>query len=338
MLGRGGKNQKLEKAAIATTSSFRSFNAMTADVANDNIRCLAELGKIISDINTVILHTESKEFMKGKERAGQGKFLVLDGEERELLDKVLSKTLKDATELARNGPSDTAWSYDRFRKMAIENRSFAIIQRFSIALDGLARFSEKSEGEGEGDDPNPYLLAFNKSERKKYEAAEARLKEDYVFYKLLQGDLRRYKACIMRVEHPYSQGRQADKARENIARESRAKEVEAARAAYQDAFNFARDQLPNTHPFALRIGLSFATMYYDFLDMPERAIELATSIHREVAPRVIDANKDQEASVRNAALPVLQELEERLFLWTTVLPMDSQDPKCYAAEDLDDMM
>ena len=40
---------------------------------------------------------------------------------------------------------------------------------------------------------------------------------------------------------------------------------------------------------------------------------------------------------RNAALPVLQELEERLFLWTVVQPMDSQDPCCYAQEDLEDM-
>ena len=101
------------------------------------------------------------------------------------------------------------------------------------------------------------------------------------------------------------------------------------------AFNFAREQLDNTHPFALRVGLSFATIYYDFLDMPERAIELATSIHREVAPRVIQKNKDEEASVRNAALPVLQELEERLFLWTCVTPLDAQDSSCYAPEDAD---
>jgi len=179
-------------------------------------------------------------------------------------------------------------------------------------------------------------MAFNKNEKKKYEAAEARLKEDFVFYQLMLGDLKRYSACLIRVGNPYSKGTKADKLREKQSRDQRAKEVEGARAAYQDAFNFARAQLPNTHPFALRIGLSFATMYYDFLDMPERAIELAQSIHREVAPRVILKNKDEEASVRNAALPVLQELEERLFLWTVVEPMDSQDPKCYAQEDLDD--
>jgi len=76
-------------------------------------------------------------------------------------------------------------------------------------------------------------------------------------------------------------------------------------------------------------------MYYDFLDMPERAIELAQSIHRDVAPRVIQKNKDEEASVRNAALPVLQELEERLFLWTAMTPLETQDENCYALEDAD---
>merc|ERR1711970_1202202 len=103
--------------------------------------------------------------------------------------------------------------------MAIEARADHIIQRFSIVINGLANFSIK--------DPNPYLLSFNKHEKKKYEAAEARLKEDFVFYKLLLGDLKKYKACIMRVESPYSQGSKADKAKEKTAREQRNKEVEA---------------------------------------------------------------------------------------------------------------
>jgi len=354
MMRTQGKNPRLERAlqTVMQPTPFREFNAITAELAGDSYRCLAELGRIMEDINTVITMVPIDDFKKGGLRANLGKQLVLTGEERELLDNTLTKTLKNfiahaevletmqASVIDRGGDGDSVQSYDRFRMMAIEQRADHIIQRFSIAINGLATFTRK--------DPNPYLLAFNKHETKKYTAAEELLKEHYVFYKLILGDLKKYKAEIMRVESPYagkgglgdsaSATGKADKVREKEAREQRNKEVEGARAAYQAAFTFARSQLKNTHPYALRIGLSFSTMYYDFLDMPERAIELATQIHREVAPRVIEANKDQEASVRNAALPVLQELEERLFLWTVVQPMDSQDPTCYAQADLEDML
>ena len=57
-----------------------------------------------------------------------------------------------ATEIERNGAGDTAFSYDRFRQLAIETRAENIIKRFTIALSGLAKFSKR--------DPNPYLMAF----------------------------------------------------------------------------------------------------------------------------------------------------------------------------------
>jgi len=191
---------------------LRDFNASTADDAGDDMRCLAELGKIMEDINNVANGVSVDEFEKGKKYAGMGKSLLLTWEERELLDKRLSGTLKNfiahaevletmqATEIERNGAGDTAFSYDRFRSLAIETRAANIIKRFTIALSGLAKLSKR--------DPNPYLMAFNPNEQKKYEAAKARLKEDYVFFKLMLGDLRRYKACIMRVELPYNTGRQ----------------------------------------------------------------------------------------------------------------------------------
>jgi len=233
-------------------------------------------------------------------------------------------------EIKRNGMADTEKlsEYDRFYKLAIDSRTENIITRFTASLTGLATFCKKQEG-------NPYMMAFNVNEKKKYKGAQDRLKEDYVFFKLMLGDLRRYKASVTRVELRHKQERRADIAEEHKRREVREKHIVDARAHYQEAFNYAREQLPNTHPFALRIGLSFATMYYDFLDMPERAIELAQSIHRDVAPRVIQKNKDEEASVRNAALPVLQELEERLFLWTAMTPLETQDENCYALEDAD---
>lgn len=136
------KNPKLDKAIQTVTQGtpYREFDAMTADHAGDSMRCLAELGRIMEDINTVSQQVPVDDFRKGKERYGMGRHLVLTSEERELLDKVLSQTLKNfiahaeiletmqAAEIERNGPSDTAASYDRFRSLAIEQRAQHIIR------------------------------------------------------------------------------------------------------------------------------------------------------------------------------------------------------------------
>ena len=53
-----------------------------------------------------------------------------------------------------------------------------IIKRFSVGLNGLAKFSKKTGWRKETSVPqNPYLMAFNKSEVKKFKAAQDRLKE-----------------------------------------------------------------------------------------------------------------------------------------------------------------
>jgi len=318
----------------------RNLAATWADDMGDKKKCLAELGYIIKEINTVIDEVPAEEFGKGRAKEGDGEFLVLDTEEREMLDRLLGQTLStlmenseklqtmQIQEVEHNGKTETAWSYDRFREIAIENPGAKIISLFSDYLSGLIKFSRKK-------DDNPYLMAFNPEEVKKYEAAVQRLKEDFVFYQLLQGDLRRCKAKLVRINHPFMRRDKKGRAEEASRRKQRDQEIEAAKMAYQEAFTFARAELEPTHPYALRIGLAFATMYYDFLDMPERAIELAKSIYQEVAPRVVQANKEQEASVRNAAFPVLQELQDCLFLWTVMSPLNSQDPKCYAQQDLE---
>ena len=58
----------------------------------------------------------------------------------------------------------------------------------------------------------------------------------------------------------------------------------------------------------------------------------------QVAPRVLREIRNSEAAVRNQALPILQELEENLFLWTVVRPLDTQDPKCYDQMSLETLL
>ena len=50
--------------------------------------CLAELGKIMEDINLVWDSVPPEDFERGKEKQGMGKNLILSWEERELLDAV----------------------------------------------------------------------------------------------------------------------------------------------------------------------------------------------------------------------------------------------------------
>eukprot|EP00656_Telonema_subtile_P034297 TRINITY_DN383_c0_g1_i2.p1 TRINITY_DN383_c0_g1~~TRINITY_DN383_c0_g1_i2.p1 ORF type:complete len:356 (-),score=102.09 TRINITY_DN383_c0_g1_i2:200-1267(-) len=343
------RSQRLDRALEVVNDPHRTFIAQMAMSAGDMGTCFYEMRKVMAALVVVLesipIASFSRETGDPQIRAF-GRNLALTTDERALLDKLLINDLKkyianaeevqtvQADELDRNNgyPNETVLQLDRFRTLVIEKRATALVKSFATAIHKLAKYAKA--------DPNPYLLSFDIREKKKYVKAENKMKEDYVFYYLLLGDLMRHQALLMRQELPF-EGQSLDRSvsvLEKQLEEERNRVVQEARDNYQAAFDYAKENLPNTHPFVLRIGFSFATMYYDFLDNPDAAVELAHTIHREVAPRVLNANKSAEAAVRNEALPILQELEEKLFLWTVVQPMDSQDPKCYDSMTLDQLL
>jgi 14-3-3 protein epsilon len=51
--------------------------------------------------------------------------------------------------------------------------------------------------------------------------------------------------------------------------------VETARSSYEEADNFARNNMASTNPIRLGLHLNISVFYYEILNKHERAIELA---------------------------------------------------------------
>jgi len=344
----GGDNRQVTKAIDVVKDTSRAFIANVAWDARDIPGCVQEMRDLLTSLVTVLDSVPLHSFKDDHTvRHTIGRNVVLTTEERALLNDLLLSELKryivhaeevqtnQAEELERNDGfvNDPVMRLERFRYFAIEKRAFALVKSFSTVIQMLANAA------AEEPDKNRYLLSFDpETEQKKYAAAEIKTREDYVFYNLLLGDLFRHQATLIRAELPYENVSLDRTQMPQASKVERDRSIKGARQHYSQAFDFAKKQLSNTHPYTLRIGFSFATMYYDFLDEPRAAVELAQTIHREVAPRVLREIRNSEAAVRNQALPILQELEENLFLWTVVRPLDTQDPKCYDQMSLETLL
>ena len=268
----------------------RAFVANVAWDAHDISECVEEMRDLMTSLVIVLDSVPVKDFKEDHSvRQNLGRNMVLTTEERALLNDLLLSELKryvanaeevqtnQAEELAHNQGfvNNSVMRLDRFRYFAIEKRALALVKSFSTAIQKLAYAAVEEP------DKNRYLLSFDaEKEQKKHAAAEIKTREDYVFYNLLLGDLYRYQATLLRAELPFECAELP--VQQQASKGKRDRSVKEAREHYSKAFDFAKKQLSNTHPYTLRIGFSFATMYYDFLDNPGAAVELAETIHREV--------------------------------------------------------
>lgn len=54
--------------------------------------------------------------------------------------------------------------------------------------------------------------------------------------------------------------------------------VEDSQKAYQDAFDIAKTDMQPTHPIRLGLALNFSVFYYEILNSPDRACQLAKQV------------------------------------------------------------
>ena len=54
--------------------------------------------------------------------------------------------------------------------------------------------------------------------------------------------------------------------------------VEDSKKAYQDAFDIAKTSMQPTHPIRLGLALNFSVFYYEILNSPEKACQLAKTV------------------------------------------------------------
>lgn len=54
--------------------------------------------------------------------------------------------------------------------------------------------------------------------------------------------------------------------------------VKDSQNAYKEAFDISKDQMQPTHPIRLGLALNFSVFYYEILNSPEQACQLAKNV------------------------------------------------------------
>uniref|UniRef100_UPI0035902F23 14-3-3 protein epsilon-like n=1 Tax=Myxine glutinosa TaxID=7769 RepID=UPI0035902F23 len=135
----------------------------------------------------------------------------------------------------------------------------------------------------------------------KHLIANAKSEESKVFYFKMKGDYHRYLA-------EFATGNQ----RKEVADKSL--------KAYEDASDVAMSGLQSTHPIRLGLALNFSVFYYEILNTPERACELAKRAFDDAISELDTLNED---SYKDSTL-IMQLLRDNLTLWTSDMQGDGE--------------
>ncbi|KAM9851900.1 14-3-3 protein zeta-like [Aulostomus maculatus] len=135
-----------------------------------------------------------------------------------------------------------------------------------------------------------------------YLIPKATLPESSVFYLKMKGDYYRYLAEVATGE---------DKT--NIIRDSQ--------DAYQNAFDISKEKMQPTHPIRLGLALNFSVFYYEILNSPDKACELAKCAFDDA---IAELDTLSEESYKDSTL-IMQLLRDNLTLWTSDNQGDADD-------------
>lgn len=120
--------------------------------------------------------------------------------------------------------------------------------------------------------------------------------ESKVFYYKMKGDYHRYLA-------------------EFASGEKRKEAGSSAHEAYKTATEIAMTELAPTHPIRLGLALNFSVFYYEILNSPDRACQLAKQAFDDA---IAELDTLSEESYKDSTL-IMQLLRDNLTLWTSDL-------------------
>ncbi|ESR37051.1 hypothetical protein WN944_026805 [Citrus x changshan-huyou] len=123
-----------------------------------------------------------------------------------------------------------------------------------------------------------------------------------VFYLKMKGDYHRYLA-------EFKTGDERKVAAENTLN------------AYKSAQDIANAELAPTHPIRLGLALNFSVFYYEILNSPDRACNLAKQAFDEAISELDTLGED---SYKDSTL-IMQLLRDNLTLWTSDMQDDGTD-------------
>jgi len=98
---------------------------------------------------------------------------------------------------------------------------------------------------------------------------------------------------------------------------------------YDQAFNVAKEKLDPTDPVRLGLVLNYSVCYYEILNDPGKACELARKAFDDATPGLSDLDENAYAE----AAMILQLLKDNLTLWTSEQEQAAADDDDDAAED-----
>ena len=94
--------------------------------------------------------------------------------------------------------------------------------------------------------------------------------------------------------------------------------AESSLVAYKAATDVAIAELAPTHPIRLGLALNFSVFYYEILNAPERACQLAKQAFDEA---ISELDTLSEESYKDSTL-IMQLLRDNLTLWTSDMQAD----------------
>lgn len=134
--------------------------------------------------------------------------------------------------------------------------------------------------------------------------------ESKVFYHKMKGDYHRYLA-------EFATGQERKDAAQNSLN------------AYKQASDIAVIDLAPTHPIRLGLALNFSVFYYEILNSPERACQLAKQAFDDAIAELDNVNED---TYKDTTL-IMQLLRDNLTLWTSDLQGEEKGEEKTAGEE-----
>merc|ERR1712087_343046 len=123
----------------------------------------------------------------------------------------------------------------------------------------------------------------------------AKVSESKVFYLKMKGDYYRYLAEVA------------------SAGNDRTATTWESQKAYQEAMDIAKDDMSTTHPIRLGLALNFSVFFYEIINAPDKACQLAKEAFDEAIAELDTLN---EESYKDSTL-IMQLLRDNLTLWTS---------------------
>jgi len=126
--------------------------------------------------------------------------------------------------------------------------------------------------------------------------------ESKVFYLKMKGDYFRYLAEV-------------------AVGDAKAAVIDDSQKAYQDAFEISKTKMQPTHPIRLGLALNFSVFYYEILNSPDKACQLAKQAFDDAIAELDTLNED---SYKDSTL-IMQLLRDNLTLWTSDAAGDGEE-------------